>query len=370
MDNNDTLRFCLVLVCLAVCSCGSGPEPGEPMLRPVRYVRVVPQGTEDSLTFSGTTKAELETNLSFKVGGTLTLRNVDVGDVVGEGDEIAVLDPTDYRVRLQEAEAGLALARAELRNAEASYERTRGLYENRNASRSDLDAARAAAESAQAGVRASEQQREAARLQLSYTRLNAPQACTVAQVFVELNQNVSAGQSIVRVNCGECSEVTVSVPEVFIGRVTSGSEVAVSIDAFPDEEIRGVVTEVGIAAGATGTTFPVIVALRDRCADMRSGMAADVLFRLAAVSGGGELVVPFVSVGEDSAGRFVFVLEPDDDARWFVHRRPVSSRQPTAPGIIIVSGLSAGELIATAGVRRLTDGQQVVLLGDDTYSGP
>ena len=347
---------------------GCEPEPvvEEPIVRPVRYARVTVAGTLENRTYSGTVRAEREADLSFRVGGTLLFRPVNVGDSLPGGALVGELDPTDYEVRVQEAEAGLARAQAELRNAQASYERTRDLYENRNASRSQLDAARAADESARAQVSASTQQLEAARLQLSYTRLSAPEQCAVAQVFVEQNQNVTAGQPIVRVNCGQCAEVLVSVPEVDIGRIVEGTTVTVTIIALGGDPVTGVVREVGVATGGTGTTYPVSVALQERCATIRAGMAANVEFRLRTAGPEGALIVPFVSVGEDRDGqRFVYVLEPSDSNTFFAVRRSVTIGDPTQDGITIASGLSEGELIATAGVRRLADNQEVTLLVDE-----
>ena len=348
---------------VALTGCEQAPV-AEELVRPVRYTRVVAAGGIETRTYSGSTQAELETDLSFKVGGTLISRLVDVGDVLGSGMLVAELDATDYAVRLEEAEARLASAEAELRNADVSYDRTRRSYETRNASLSELDAARANAESAQAQLRAAAQQLEAARLQLSYTRLTAPLECTVAQTFAEQNQNVTVGQSILRVNCGQCGEVVVSVPEIDIGRIVEGMAVTVTIDALPDEVIVGVVREVSVATGGTGTTYPVTIALQERCGSIRSGMAADVVFRLQSISPEGALVVPFVSVGEDRNGRFVFVLERGEDSNYFARRRGVIVGDPTQEGITIASGLTEGELIVTAGVRRLTDGQEVTLLAE------
>lgn len=333
-------------------------------MRPVRYARVAVQGASQSRTFSGSARAELETDLSFRVAGTLIERPTNVGEQLERGDVVAVLDGTDYEVRVDEASAGLARAQAQLRNAEAAYDRTRDLYENQNASGSDLDAARAAAESAEAQLRAAAQQLEAARLQLSYTRLAAPEQCTVAQNYVEVNQNISPGQPVVRVNCGECSEVVVSVPEIEIGRIDEDMAAVVRFSALPGEALAGVVEEVGIATGPTATTYPVTVALRERCADVRSGMAADVTFEFESAGPVGSLVVPFVSVGEDREGHFVFVLEPDAQGRMFASRRAVAVGPPTQTGLVISSGLVEGELVATAGVRRLTSGQEVTLLGE------
>lgn len=354
----------IVALFVVVGGCEPAPVEEAPFVRPVRYDRVAVQGASQSRTYSGLARAELETDLSFRVPGTLIERRANIGERLDRGDLVARLDGTDFEVQLDEASAGLARAQAQLRNAEAAYDRTRDLYENQNASGSDLDAARAAAESAEAQLRAAAQQLEAARLQLSYTRLTAPEQCTVAQNYVEVNQNVSPGQPIVRVNCGGCAEVVVSVPDIEIGRIEEGMAAIVRFSALPGEEIAGTVEEVGVATGPTATTYPVTVGLEERCADVRSGMAADVTFELDATGPVGSLVVPFVAVGEDREGHFVFVLEPDEQGRMFAHRRAVTVGAPIQTGLVISSGLAEGELVATAGVRRLTSGQEVTLLGE------
>lgn len=353
-----------VACCATFFGCDTGAVEEEPLIRPVRYTRVAAQGESQSRTYSGAAHAELETDLSFRVAGTLIARPVNVGTVVQSGDLVAQLDGTDYQVRVDEAQAGLARAEAQLRNAEASYERTRSLYENQSASGSDLDAARAAAESALAQLRSSSQQLEAARLQLSYTRLVAPEQCTVAQAYVEVNQNLNPGQPVVRLNCGQCAEVLVSVPETDIARVGVGTEVAVAVTAVPGQTLPGVVQEVGVATSQNSSTFPVTIALQEGCASVRSGMAADVTFLFPAGGSAGGLVVPYVSVGEDRDGRFVFVLEPDADGRMFARRRPVTVGPTAETGLVITSGLNEGELVATAGVRRLSPDQEITLLNE------
>ena len=358
----------LVLPGLLV-GCDQAPLEDEPTVRPVRYARVAAQGETMARTYSGTARAELETDLSFRVGGMLTQLPVNVGSVVRRGDVVAALDNTDYRVRLDEARAGLARAEAERRNTDANYARTRDLYESQNASRNQLDSARALAESAEAQYRAASQQVEAARLQLSYTRLTAPQECTVAQTFVELNQNVSPGQPVMRLNCGHCAEVLVSVSDADIARVTEGMSVTAEVSALSDEEFPGVVQEVGITAAARGTTYPVTVGLQEGCESIRSGMAVDVTFSFPTATAGSTLVVPYVAVGEDREGNFVYVLEAQSDGRLLARRRAVQVGDVTPDGIVITQGLSEGELIATAGVRRLVPGQEVTLLDEaDTSS--
>ncbi len=352
-------------ITLAVTACSPPPPTPETVIRPVRYIQVTPLSAMERRVFSGVAQAAVETDMSFKVAGLIAQRPVNIGDEVAQGDVLARLDPKDYQVRVQEAEAGLARAQAEMRNARSMYERTRNLYENRNASRSDLDAARAASESGEAAVRASAQQLEAARLQLSYTTLRAPQACSIAATFAKTNENVNAGQPVVQLNCGDCSEILVSVAETVIDRIEPGIEVGVDVSALPDRTLEGVVTEVGVAA--VGTTYPVTVRLVGDCPGIRSGMAADVTIALPRGEVDGRIAVPPVAVGEDSQGRYVYVLEATSDDLWIARRRAITVGTIAGEGIVVESGLAAGELIATAGVKRIRDGQTLTLQTGTAY---
>lgn len=363
----DAMRVAVtatVFFVVGLSGCGQPPDVDVPLVRPVRYAEVFPAGEARARVFSGVAKAAFEAELSFKVPGTISVLNVAVGDDVVAGQHIARLDPADYQVQSLEVEAQLQRARAELRNAQANFDRVRELYENRNVSKSDLDSARAAAESAGALLRAAEQQLERVRLQLSYTELKAPQACKIASRYVEANQNVSAGQAIVRVNCGDCAEIIIDVPSAWVGRLAQGVAASVTIPALGDEHITALVSEIGVTTARGGSAYPVTVVLRDNCGDVRSGMAAEVEINVPGLTPDG-IVVPFLAVGEDRDGHFVFVLEAANDGNYVARRTAIGINVvPIPAGVQVLDGLQSGDLIATAGVRRLVDGQIVTLLGD------
>jgi len=355
-------RFAIPAMAALAAACQEPPAEVAEIIRPVRYAEVLPAGAVAQRIFSGVTKAALDADLSFKVSGNVTTINVVVGDQVDKGQRVAQLDPTDYEVTMRESEAGLQRARAELRNAEANFNRTRELYENRNVSKSDLDTARAASESANALVAAARQQLEAARLQLSYSKLTSPEACTIASRYVEPNQNISAGQPVVRVNCGECPEVVVDVPGAWIGAIRQGAPATVEVAALGGRGFDAVVSEVGITAERGASAYPVTLSINENCADIRSGMAAEV--QMSVPGNGPEgILIPFIAVGEDREGNYVFVLEAAGEGRYTARRRAVTiETTPNVEGVPVLDGVEVGELIATAGVRRLVDGQVVTLL--------
>ena len=354
------LRICGTAAVVLPLACG-GDEATTEVLRPVRYTQVFSSGGTRERTFSGAAHARVESRLSFRVAGAIQQVPVDVGDAVQVGQVIAELDPEDYRLQREEAEAAVNRAQAEARNAEANLERVRQLYENSNASRNDLDAARSGSETAAAQVQGAVNRRDAARLQLSYTRLAAPAAGRISAVDVEVNENVRAGQIVAVLTSESEMEVEVAVPGVLIARVREGADVTVTFDALPERSFAAAVTEVGVTAGVLATTFPVTVQLDRTVEELRPGMAAEVAFRFESTDQRERVIVPLVAVGEDRDGRFVFVVQRIDSITGLALRRPVTVGELTDEGFEILDGLLDEELVVTAGITRIGDSTRVRL---------
>jgi len=353
--------FSLALLGLALSGCRQKePEP-TPVIRPVLTRQVFATGGSRIRTFPGVAQSERESRLSFRVPGKIQRLEVKVGDKVRPGQLIAALDPEDYRLQVEEAEASLERARAESRNAEANYARVRALYENRNASRNELDGARAAAESAAAQVLAIQKRLELARAQQSYTRLEAAEEGAVAEVYVEINENVQAGQPVVLLTGGSSMEVQVGVPESLISQVRPGDRVTVTFDAVPDRKLPGLVVKVGVVSGAS-TTYPVTVRLDVPVPEVRPGMAAEVAFSFASREGRERFLVPAAAVCEDRQGRYVFVAEPREGGLAAVRKQPVRVGDLREEGLEILEGLRDGDLVIVAGMSRIAEGEIVKIL--------
>ena len=99
---------------------------------------------------------------------------------------------------------------------------------------------------------------EQSRSQLSYTRLRAPAAGSIASVPAEVNENVQSGDEIALLTAGLRPQVIVAVPEGLIGDIERGDVVRVTFDALPGRDFAAVVTQVGVAATELTTTFPVL----------------------------------------------------------------------------------------------------------------
>jgi RND family efflux transporter MFP subunit len=327
----------------------------------VRFQVVELSDGGESRTYAGVARAGVESELSFRVSGTVDSVGVGVGSRVERGQELARLDATDFRLRVQEAEASLAQARVGLRKAEADYERVRALYENKNAAKSELDASRAAADSSRAQVTAAEQRLLQAQQQVGYTVLRAPFGGVLSAVDLNVNENVQAGRRGFLLTALGNPEVEASVPEVMISRVEQDQVATVRFNALPEREYAARVSEVAFASVGSATTYPVVVQLADAGPEVRPGMAAEVTLRFDdGTAGAPRIFLPPVAVGEDREGRFVFLL---DEAAGEVSRQPVAIGELSAQGLEIVEGVEAGDRVVTAGVRRLSHGDRVKVVG-------
>ncbi|WP_300666939.1 efflux RND transporter periplasmic adaptor subunit, partial [Desulfoluna sp.] len=210
------------LMVLGLVGCAEEKAEEVVRLRPVRVQRVVRVDSEVARIFSGYALSSVESKLSFKVPGTLKEIAVKVGDSLAKGDLVAALDDRDYRLRVQEAEAGLDQASAQARNASLSYERARRLWENDNISKSDLDRARASWESATAQVTSIGKKRDLATRQLGYTRLESPVEGSITRVLADENENTGAGVPVAVLASGQRAEVHVDIPEVMSSAIEKG----------------------------------------------------------------------------------------------------------------------------------------------------
>ena len=135
-----------------------------------------------------------------------------------------------------------------------------------------------------------------------------------------------------------------------------------------DAPIKARISEVGTAAGA-GNVFPVKAALSLPPPGVRAGMTAEVTL---VVGGGTEATSYFIPLsaiapGDATGEGFVFVYDP---ATSTVRRTLIRSTGPLASNAVAVTGLNVGDILASAGVSFLVDGQRVRLMDQQPTPSP
>ena len=162
---------------------------------------------------------------------------------------------------------------------------------------------------------------------------------------------------------GNQMKIEVGLPENVINKVSVGMTTEIVFAALEGEKFEGNVIEISPIIVDNAATYPVGIEIVDPSSDIKSGMAASITFDF----GGSEseaddsLIIPLKAVGEDGQGNYVFVIESADGETGQVKKQYIEVGSLTPAGFKVESGLEAGQLIATAGLQTLLEGQKVRL---------
>ncbi|WP_425403893.1 efflux RND transporter periplasmic adaptor subunit [Hwanghaeella sp.] len=356
-------RFPLILATLALlAACDDAAEPAPEVIRPIAWIAVEPFGLEQVRRLSGTLQAVRTASLSFEVGGKVAAVAAKLGDIVKKGDMLAEIDSAPYRLNVNAARGALQEASAALREAENTYRRQKQLFDKGWIAQAALDNAVATLDSARSNVDIAQAQFELMQRDMADTKLLAPYDGRITSRTIEPSQQVSAGQPVFEIEGQGGLEVSVMVPETIIQRVSDGQTFDVNFAGIDNLTAKARVTEIGPRA-ETSNAFPVTLALDADYPSLRSGMSVEVNFTFEGRGrtgySGKTVKVPFSAIIPGNAqDALVYVFDPDTGT---VSRRSVQTENIIDNQVLISSGLEAGEIIATAGVSFLRDGQKVRL---------
>lgn len=352
------------LLFLLLSGCGDEAPPADDSARPVRAVRVGDVEPLVSRSFPGRAQAAREVNLAFRVSGPMIAFPVDVGDEVGAGHLVARIDPRDFETDVRNAEGSLRRSRANLEQASAELQRNLNIQrENAGAiAQSTIDESQEEVAVAEADIVAFQATLKSAQDALEDTRLLAPFAGTVVATYAENFETVAAGSAVLRLLDNTRIEFVINLPEALIAVAADVTNIRVEFDAYPGVEVPAEISEIGTEASETTRTYPItLVMSQPEGVTILPGMAgrasadpANEGQTLAA-----DLVVPATALATaiDSGDKTVWVIDPQSNT---VSRRTVTVGDLASTGYIITSGVERGEIVVTAGVSFLREGQSVV----------
>jgi RND family efflux transporter MFP subunit len=348
-----TFAVSAVALALALSACGKpAAHSARSTEHPVLVVTAHFAPTVAPRNLVGVVKARVESNLGFRVTGKIAQRLVDRGAQVKSGQPLAILDQTDWKLQLQQAEAALSAARALRDQAVAERERVSQLRNRGWSTASDLDKANAAADQA---VGAFVQAERAVTLQqnaLSYATLVADADGVVTATLAEPGQVVAAGQAVVTLARSGEPEADVSVPEALLERVRTG-RATVTLWSQPDKVYAAKLRELTPSADPATRTYPARFTLEGAGAQIELGMSATVTIADASPS---VARLPLGAILDDGKGASVFIIDPRTKE---LVRRNVTIAGYDAQDAIISSGLSEGDAVIGLGVQKLHDGDLV-----------
>jgi multidrug efflux system membrane fusion protein len=351
---------------LTLSACSKPPEAEAPV-RAVRTLVLKDAGGLIDREFSGEVKARTETRLSFRVGGKVMQRLVELGQPVRAGQALVLLDATDLRLSQDAARAGLAAAQVQVNQAQADFKRFQELRAQGFISQAELERHQTTLKAAEASAAQARAQLSVQGNQAAYSSLNATAAGVVTLVTVEPGQVVNPGEAVLTVAHDGPRDVVFAIPE------DMGNAVRPLVGKMNAIKARRWGTEVWVpatiremAAAADPASRTLLVKADVGRADVSLGQTASVAISVAPRIQAG-VHVPLQALVELQGRSAVWVL---DGASMTVKQQPVVTGDVNGNVVLVASGIKPGQEIVTAGVHVLTSGQKVRRLLDASAVTP
>ena len=343
-----TLSAGLALSACQNTTANEAPKSERPVL--TTTVKFEPRLTRRS--FVATIRPRFESDLGFRVPGKIARRLANVGDAVKQGQVLAVLDETDLRLQLDQAEAERNAAAAAVTQAEAELNRVLALRRQGWSTAAILERQQLASEEARGRFARAERAVALARNSLSYARLTADADGVVTATLVEPGQVVAAGQAAIRHARLAEKEAVVAIPESQLAQARTG-EATASLWSGPEKIYAARLRELSPSADAATRTYIARFALPNAGPEVQLGMTATVTIGEA----GGEKVarLPLSALHNEGKGPGVWVVDVDNRPAL----RPVTVLGYEANEVLVASGVSDGHEVITLGVQKLDAGQRV-----------
>ena len=299
------------------------------------------------ITASGELKAKRRVNVSPRNRGLLDELLVEEGDLVEEGETLAVMDRGDFEDRLDERQALLRQAEAAFRAKQDDYRRREGLFQQGVVSADSFNTIRSDMVAAQANVIAAKERIQQLQEEGRQLVIRAPFSGTITARYAEpgafvtpttsASTNAGATSSSV-VELSQGLEVVARVPESDIGRIAIGQKAQIRVDAFPDERFQARVSEIAPRAEKLDnvTSFEVELDLVEPDQKLLIGMTADIDFQTGRSAE--RTLVPTVAIVTENGKPGVLLVGEQQEPTFQAVELGSSSGDRTA----ILNGLKPG----------------------------
>lgn len=342
------------------------PKPSAQARRPMATatiaVTAVPAITADVpvyLTALGTVQASNTVAVTAQIGGQLQALHFVEGGEVKKGDLLATVDPRTYQAALDQALAKKRQDAAQLIAARSTLSRYEDLIEKKFVAAQDLENQRQTVRQQEALLAADDAAISSARTQLSFTRITAPFDGLAGIRQVDVGNLVQANSSIIVVlTQTQPINVIFTLPQQDMERVRSADAPPLPVTAMSRSDgtpvAEGQLTVIDNTIDTSTATFRLKAEFANDDKRLWPGEFVNIRLQVRTVKNG--LVVPATGVQQGPDGEFAWVVQDDNS----VQARPlVSAGQVEGGGVLVASGLVAGERVVTEGAFRLKAGSKV-----------
>jgi membrane fusion protein (multidrug efflux system) len=334
---------------------GAQKAPPRPEAAIVTVTTVTNAMWDRTVSIIGTLFPKDEAMASAQVDGMVERTLVDFGDRVKAGQELALIDTATHAANLQAAVGAMARAQAALTNATRNFDRAKELVKAQVSSTAEFDTAQAQFEQATAELKAAEGTELVAHLALEHSHVLAPFDGGIATRFVGRGDYVKIGSPLFNVVNDFVLKFIFGVPERYASFVEKKLPVKFTVDNYPGETFTGTVYLISPQINTANRNFSVGALVTNTNFKLKANTFArgELVIEKAAPTA----VVPLPAIVSFAGVTKVFVVDSNNVA----HGRSVTIGRIQNGVQEILEGLKEGDVVATSGQGKLTEGTKVVL---------
>ncbi len=322
----------LLLTHQGIAQAPNGAQERPPM--PVEAVQVEVGQVVLSIPAVGSLKSAESVTISPEIPGRLSAVIGKEGQAVQAGEVLVTLDSSIYQAELAQAEASIALSKA-------NYQRAAELFEKRVGTQQARD-------EAEARFRADEAALALAKARLTKTTINAPFNGILGLRRASIGQYLSPGEIVFNLESINPLKVDFRIPEIYLSKIRVDQQIIIKIDALPTKEYSGTVYAIDPLIDQNGRSILIRATLANDSGELRPGLFARI--NLVYETRAEALLIPEQSVFFMGQQKFVYRIV-DGKASLTA----VKTGERSTGKIEIVEGLSSGDIVITAGMMKIFD---------------
>jgi RND family efflux transporter MFP subunit len=325
---------------------------------PVKVVEAQLSEISQELTYTGTLEPWNRIDIIPDIAGKIAKIYVEVGDYVEKGQLLAELDTRSIRLQLKQAEAALAVAKANYEDAKRNKERMENLYNKKAISVQQYEKIKLAYEAAYAQLQQAQATVNLARHNLEVSIMKAPfsgvitsKNAEVGDVINPLMGGFSPTKGVLTLMDFSKIKVDLYIPQSDISKIKKNQKAILRVDTYPEKEFKGKVHLINLAADPLSKTFLVQLIFDNSDLLLKPGIFGQVSIITEIRSK--TLVIPNEALIDN---QFVFIIENGKAVK-----KKVTTGLKSDNKVEILNGIRAGDLIIVKGNYGLEDGNPVTI---------
>jgi len=337
------VAYFMIIVCIVSCN-NHGNKPDKDLTQPVKVKvqQIATSSGNAEQPYIGMVEESLSVPLSFLIAGNVDRVMVSEGQNIKKGQLLAVINSENYQNAYQ-------IAASKEKQAADAFNRLESMYKNGSLPEVKFIEIQTGLEQARSLVAMSKKN-------LSDCKLYSPMDGTIGKRMIEPGMSVIPGNPVFQLVKIEKVYATVPIPENEIASIKKGQKAYIQVAALGNKSFEGIIEEKGVMSNPLSHTYNVKIILNNPQKLLQPGMVCNVMIH--SNSSTNQVVVPSNVIQIDKNGqKYVFIANASK-----VMKKYVEVGSPYQNGIIITSGLQAGDQLIIEGYQKVSENTTIQIV--------